>query len=479
MSNLVKLGKETIIYGLGNAINKFIAIFMVPILTRIFLPAQYGIIDLLSTTSSLITSLLVVGMDSAISFYFFSSKGKEQDEYVNTGFTFRLMISLLTTVILILFSNQISKVLFNSYTYNYIVFLSLCEIPFVVMKGFFIDLSRLLFKPWIYNILVIGHVIIQFVLTLVIVLYLNMSLVGVFYARLISSLLMFIITIIIFRNIIKFEIINKKLIQLLKYGLPLVPISIMYWVMNAADRYFLNGYTNLNQVGLYSLALKIATIMSLFVTAVQMAWGPFAFSIKDDCDAHKTYASALNIYLTASCILSLMIMCVSKLVIYYFSTSQYLDAASCVGFLTLSVVLNGAYYIVCIGLNLEKKTHYITYTSLIAAIMNIIFNFILVPTNGILGASFASMVGYLFSVLGVYFCSQKVHYIEYDIKYIKELIFTFTIFFVLLQCLSFENMWIEFLIKLGIFNIFIYIIIKLKLINIKKIKIILVKQLKK
>src|ERR1700746_3211778 len=74
MSRLSQLGRDSVVYGLGAILAKGIAFFLLPVYTRIFSPADYGAIELLTVIAAFLSALLVMGMDSAQSFYFFEQK---------------------------------------------------------------------------------------------------------------------------------------------------------------------------------------------------------------------------------------------------------------------------------------------------------------------------------------------------------------------------------------------------------------------
>lgn len=62
--------KDSAVYGIGSAVTKFLSLFLIPIFTRVFTPADYGTIDLITISTSVIVMLLVMGMDSAVARYY-------------------------------------------------------------------------------------------------------------------------------------------------------------------------------------------------------------------------------------------------------------------------------------------------------------------------------------------------------------------------------------------------------------------------
>ena len=106
MFRLKQLGKDTLIYGIGGILAKSVSFFLLPIYTRIFTPADYGTIEMLTVISSFLSAIMVMGMDSAQSMYFFKFKknGKiAQAKIVSAILQWRLLwgvcIVLLATLI--------------------------------------------------------------------------------------------------------------------------------------------------------------------------------------------------------------------------------------------------------------------------------------------------------------------------------------------------------------------------------------------
>ena len=90
-----------------------------------------------------------------------------------------------------------------------------------------------------------------------------------------------------------------------RFGLPLVPAALSLWAINLIDRLFINGYKGQAEVGVYSLAVRISSVIIFLMTAFQLAWPAFAYSIKDDREARRTYSYVLTYLLFVTCWMSL------------------------------------------------------------------------------------------------------------------------------------------------------------------------------
>ena len=93
-SRLAQLGKDSVVYGLGAVLAKGIGFLLLPVLTRIFTPAEFGAIEMLATIAALLSAVMVMGMDSAQSFYFFEQRDRgheAQAELVSAILQWRLI----------------------------------------------------------------------------------------------------------------------------------------------------------------------------------------------------------------------------------------------------------------------------------------------------------------------------------------------------------------------------------------------------
>ena len=105
LKQLKQLGSDSLIYGVSGILTRMIGIFLIPIYTRLFVPKDYGIINLINTTFFLIGLLLVCALDNSASRWFYDSK--EQDDHKKTfgsWLWFQFFLSLAVSIIVILLS---------------------------------------------------------------------------------------------------------------------------------------------------------------------------------------------------------------------------------------------------------------------------------------------------------------------------------------------------------------------------------------
>lgn len=185
--------------------------------------------------------------------------------------------------------------------------------------------------------------------------------------------------------------------QMLRYCIPLIPTAIFWWIMGVSDRYmvkwFLGGAAN----GIYAVAYKIPTILTILATVFMDAWQLSAITESSgDRESHlqfygkiwETFASA--IFLGAGGIIAF-----SPLLIRILADEPYFSAWRYIPMLTLSMVaaafssFMGSVYVV------TKKSTASFWMSLVGAGTNILLNLWLIPEIGIQGAATATFASCL------------------------------------------------------------------------------------
>ena len=85
----------------------------------------------------------------------------------------------------------------------------------------------------------------------------------------------------------------------MRFGLPTMPAEVSLYLLNFADRLIIIQVDGgrLAEAGLYSVAVKFAQAVNVLVRGFQLAWPPLAYSIRDDDEARRTYATVITLFL--------------------------------------------------------------------------------------------------------------------------------------------------------------------------------------
>jgi O-antigen/teichoic acid export membrane protein len=409
-----KLAGETLLYGIGNAVNSLIAMIVLPILTRLFTAKELGIIDLAFTVEQLGVLFGAFGIDTALTFYYWDSKGDKVKErqYVTSAFAAEFFFCV--AIVVALFAAE--PLIIEHYVKNDIgslYSLVTLYVPLLVITNLFAKLCRIYRKPLLYNMLTVSTVVLYAACLAIFGFAAKAGVNSVYFAKITAYGIVLLGSGIYFRQSIFGGFSKDALIKLAVYGLPLVPFLLGNWIISSAPRYFLNLYLGAEEVGNFSIALKIGKVASLVVAAFNLAWGPFAMSIKHRSDAPRTYARVLNIYLFVSMIIVLLTYPFAPFLIGLLATEQYVPVAPLVPVLSLSVVLVGMYGVVAVGITIVKKTYLYSIGIYIAAAVAVVMNILLVPTLGLWGSALASVIAYVISNFFMYALGRRHYRIDY------------------------------------------------------------------
>jgi O-antigen/teichoic acid export membrane protein len=197
--------------------------------------------------------------------------------------------------------------------------------------------------------------------------------------------------------------------------MPLVPSALALWVINFVDRRFVVYYNGLGEAGVYSAAIKVASVITFVMIAFRTAWPAFAYSIDDDREARRTYAFVLTYLMTAASWLALFLGALSPWLVELLTTKPaYQRAERGVGILAFGFAVYAGYTVLAIGSGRARKTQLNWVVTGFGAAVNIGLNFWLIPRYGMIGAAISTAASYAVLFLGMTVYAQSVYRVPYQ-----------------------------------------------------------------
>jgi len=479
LASIKDFSKDTFVYGLGSGIKKFIGVLLLPFYTRALAPADYGLLDTLTTFTFFIAAIIGVGIDSASGYYFFEVQTKEEKgEILYTTFILRLLTTL-PSLILSIFSKEISVFLFSTTSYTWLVFISCISIPISFMLSEQSQIYRYFRQPWKYNLITILKSVgsIGFGITLVVLL--KFGVLGALLATFFSSLAVIIFSFFYFTiKKYKYSFNWGYAKKMLVFGYPLIWASIAEWVYVSSDRFFLLRYKNLTEIGYYSIGFTFSQPIDLINMAVQMSYGVLFFEMYYNEQTLKTKskkfsADVFKLYIIVAVIISVFLSIFSTNLINLITTPAYVIGSLAVPLLTFSIVFAQGQQIVSTGIYLSKKTWHYSWLVSVAALLNIGLNFYFVPRWGFVGAGFTTVISYLAYFLGCYFVSRKYYKVDYHlIRILFYILLSFLIAFFVPYAELKTTLHINIIYKILLLGLTIILPLFLGLITLSRITII-------
>jgi len=453
--------KDTIIYGLGRGIKKFIGLFLLPFYTRALTPEDFGILGILSTGVLLITAFLNLGLDSAAGFYFFQAKTEiEKGKVLFTLFVIRLL-TIIPCLLLSFFSETISFHLFSSSDYTWIVFITFLIIPISLLMSEQTHVHRYYREPWKFNIATIIKSLSNIGIGIYLVILLKIGVLGAQTASFISSLLVVIYSYFFFtRKKYSYKFSPYWAKKMLKFGFPLIWASISVWIFQSSDKFILLYFKDLAEIGYYTIGSTFSQPILLINSAVQMSFGVLFFSIfnkeqdQSKPESKKAAIEVLNIYLIFAISISLFLSIFSLELVNFITTPDYILGCLAIPFLTFSYIAAQSIQLTGVGISIGQKMWHVTWIVVSASALNLILNFILIPHYGFIGAACATLCAY--AIYWLLHLTVSQHFFKIPYKLISIFFYFFLAFLLsaLIPILQLKfGVSTHFLVKIGLFSL--------------------------
>ena len=414
-SQLRRLGKHSAIYGLGGIIQRFLAVLLLPVYTRYLTPSDYGTVETLIALTTVLVIVLRLGMSNAFIRFYFDSKEPEPRKLVlRTAFWFTMTSATLGLLVGLLLSPEISTALFGSDGDAKIVaaaFVGLwAQMNWEQMRSLF----RVEERSVAYVSASLANIGVTIAATLTLVVALDKGAIGVVVGNFVGTLLVYVALLGYRREQLGLQFDRRLFREMNRFGMPLVPSALMLWVTNFSDRFFLLKLADADEVGLYSVGVRIASAMALLLTAFRTAWPAFAYSIDDDHEAKATYAWVLTYVMAFMAWVATGLALLSPWLVDWIAAPAFSSSSKVVGPLAFSVVLFSGYVVIAIGLGRTRRTQFNWVVTGAAAIVNVSLNLTLIPRYGMMGAAIATLAAYATMFAGMVWWAQRIYPVRYQ-----------------------------------------------------------------
>jgi O-antigen/teichoic acid export membrane protein len=407
--------KSIFIYGLAGSIGKFIGLLLMPVYVRIFSPQEYGIIDLIQTAVTIISLLGILLLESSIQRYYYELKDEViRKQFISTTFWTINVLSLLWMLGVILFSKFISTLLFSTDKYFLPISIAALSIPISNLFVFCTVIMRYMKKPTLYLITVLTQLLLTIAFTVWFVIYLKAGIAGVFLSQVLALFLALLVSLYTMRKQLLLYWSKAIAFKMFSFSLPQFPARIGSLANAYFNRFIMLGYLSLADIGIFTIAAKIASGFQLIESALSLSWYPFFYEQLENNEEHRAIFVKISKYVTLLVFGFVAIVAFfSREILMLLTTKDYYSASSIIGFLILANGLIIVKYPIDLGPLISKKTIYGTYLYLFSAAVNILSLFILVPRFGLIGVALSLLICYFTLLIASWVISEKLYYIGF------------------------------------------------------------------
>jgi len=455
-SEVGRIAKHTSIYAIGNISRQLVGFIMLPIYTRFLTPADYGVVGLMTFAISLIEPLFGARLGQSVPKFYYDTQDKpKQAKVVSTALIITSAVSVITTIILVLFRKPSSEVIFGTAGYGSVVGFFSVLIFTQAIENYALIYIRIQKRPWLFIGVNLAKLVVQLSLNIWLVVVQEMAVMGVAISAMASST--FFACLLLFYTIrhVGWRIDSDLAIKMLRFSWPLWLAGLAMLYINSSNRYFLRIFGTLDDVGVFELAFRLSMVITLLV------WQPFSqfweverFRYYHNDNARMIFQNVFTVISTILIIAALGISAFGEPVIHLMAAPAFHRATFAVPFLVFGLVFQSLTFFFNFSFLVKERNKWITTNNYLAAVLVTVFYIALIPIAGYVGAALAFMLTKIGHFLFAYQSSRKFYDMKISLKPLAYYFFVagigcwFTNNFALPS-----NLYVDLLIKISVFTV--------------------------
>jgi O-antigen/teichoic acid export membrane protein len=467
--------KQSFIYGFGNTMAKLSGVLLLPLYVVFTSTEEFGLIALFETIYQFILVLSGWGAKSGFSrFYYTMPDETRKRSLFFTIFMFTVVTSFAAVILcmslLIIWSDavfhyEVSQrvmIFFSISTLSRLLF----DVPYILLRLQQKAVSQTFYQS--------TNIILTIALTFALLKFAGMGFKGIFLAQMVANMatLLMVVPVITVNSVVRIE--WDVLKQSISYGYPLAVSNILTIALTLSDRHILNQYQSLDEVGSYSMAYKISSIIQMIVVTSFITSYTFYYykSLEDKDDQTKVHVKIFRYFVLFIAIIGFALVAFRREAVGVVSLGRdtYSSSLPLIPILIAGLFFSGIRQIFVLPLTKLKKTSLISVLSVGIAVINIALNFLFIPQYGKLAASYTGGVAQLVGCVAFYFALKHYGENDYDIVVVVKCFVVFALSAAAIMLVPDYGWIVNSLIGIASVAIFIVAMFVLKVIEIDEVK---------
>ncbi|NVN91793.1 MAG: polysaccharide biosynthesis protein [Desulfuromonadales bacterium] len=443
-SHISSTFRHAIVYGGATILTKIISFTMLPIYAHCIGAEGYGMIGMIDMVISVATLMIGYGINTAMwRFYFQKETEEERKTLVSTTIIMMFMLVVGVSIPLLLLHKQIGYLALGSYDYGYYIIIAIlafvCEMTSRTAESYILIQQ----KPFLFSALAVFRMLLGLSLNIYLIVYRGMGVLGFLYSSLICSfVLSFINHSYTFSFVgIRFEKSMAK--DSLRFSLPLIPGYIAMFFRGNVDRVIMRTFMGLAQVGTYEMLNKFVSLIGvMIVDPFSKSWDPKRLEICETPEGPDVIARMFTLQLSLMFFFGLILGLEIPLMLRILTPKEFWVSSGVAFLMVMARILSYSYYQLYFGLMYAKKTNKISRIQIISSVMDMGFNFLLIPRFGILGAVITSCITYSNQCCIAFFMSRGYYKIPFQWNKIIKISIVIILLFIGIDQFSVEKLGI-------------------------------------
>ncbi|WP_423408378.1 oligosaccharide flippase family protein [Heyndrickxia sp. MSNUG] len=405
MGNITRFLKTSGTYFIGNVLSKLIVFFLLPLYTSELVPKDFGTFDLVVTLLSFFAPIAFFQIwDGMFRYSFDKHNNKEKYDVISNSFVVLIIGFLLYTFMFVIAYKIIH------FELDLLIFFYGLMVAINYQYTF---IARVFLKNTLFVMTGILNTLLNAILNFILIVYFNLGVESLYISFIAGALLQVILIELNIHPIAKFRLnrLNKKLqLEMVKFSIPLCLASISYWLLSGYTRIVIAQELGNAANGLYAVANRFGSLISLIVSIFQFAWNEMVYLMAKENDRFQKYELSMKYILKVIVFGSAILMLIIKIIFPHLIHSDYQDALLLVPLTLIGIAFNSFAGFLGTIFMTEKNTKYILTTTVFGAVINIILLWTLTPLLGIQGAIGALCLAFVaLSFIRAYMVRKVIH----------------------------------------------------------------------
>jgi O-antigen/teichoic acid export membrane protein len=430
-----ELSKNLAIYGLGDVAIQLVNFLLLRVYVQYLSPADYGILALLGSVEAITKLFFRWGVDgSFMRFWYDCEDDAAKQRLSSTLFFFLLALNGLLLAAAVIGAPFLAEWLGASgYTLALqLVLLNTFAIGFTFIPFHVLRMQQ---RAREFSLLAFARSAGTLLLRLALVVGLGYGVMGVVIADIVVTAVVLAFMLRWFAPLIRPVFSLQILRESLAFGLPRVPHGFAQQIIAVGDKFVLNMFVPLSQIGVYAMGVSVGLIQKVFLAAFEYAWAPFYYATVRERGAERVFSAVTTYGVAVLALMTAGLSAIAADLLTVVTHGQYTSAAGVVAWTSLGVFFQGIYLMTSIGLNITRHTQYYPVATAISAAANIALNFLLIPRYGIMGAAYANGAAYALQAAIAFAFSQRFYPIRYEVGRLLRVVIAATVAYAVARAL--------------------------------------------
>lgn len=400
-------------FGLAVSLERLMSFLLIPLYADAFSVMEFGIIDLVQTFSGIVIIFCFLQLETALQRFYYEYEGEEKGKFIFSIFFMILSVAVVLGAVVIFLSSYISSWMCGTERYAMAFKISAVQIVFSVLSTLTLILLRFEKKNKLFTGVVLGKslLLVGAVYGFVSVAHCGVN--GFFLSQLLAISVSALSALFLVRKLFVCHF-SKSLMKLsLKYALPQFPARIGSTTNAYANRFFILGYLDTYSVGLFSMALKIGSIMQLVHQTFMMAWNQYMFETLKKPDNRQQFVFVFQLLVPVVFFISICLFLFAEELIVNFASPKFAESAKYVGCITIAIGLLIVKEMVDIGPKYKSKTYYLSISFLTALGVNLVSLFFFIRCFGLGGVVYSMVLANTTLLVLSWAFSHKLYPIDF------------------------------------------------------------------